>query len=203
MSTYICQGLRGREGNKEEQEQCQGRVLAINSRDYTTNYKCESCGRVFDNQIICKVKEDIDELIEKTSKKDFEELENILESNRNTLFTSHSLMLAIKRHLIYIYGRNPELCTGSLLQRKIELCKELLKVYDVVVPGLTKERGLTIYELYMAASQLGQGDEEQLLDLLKEADQCLEHERTGTFEYETRMKIKYMLHYLNKDLLEY
>ena len=209
MSAYICQGMRERERYEsiasltsiiEDQDTCLGLVLAINSRDYMTSYKCVLCEKIFENKTVCRVKQEVEDILEKTSKTDLTELEKLLEVNKTTLYSSHSIMLAIKRHLIYIYGRNPEMCIGSLLIKKIEFCKELLKVYDVVVPGLTKERGLTMYELYLSCTQLGQG--EDLLDLLKEAQQCLQHERKGTFEYEVRTKIKFMVQYLNDDLFE-
>jgi hypothetical protein len=37
---------------------------------------------------------------------------------------------------------------------KSQLCREILKVYDVISPGLTRERGLTQFELYYAEKQL-------------------------------------------------
>jgi len=116
--------------------------------------------------------------LKKTSKTDLLGLEKLLEVNKSFLYSSHSIILAIKRHIIYIYGRNPEVC--------MNFCKELL--------GLTKERGLAMYELFVSCSQQGQAD--QLLDLLKEAKQCLEHEREGTFEYEVRAKVNLILQYM-------
>ena len=195
MSAYICHGLKKRELNEpdttsdslmEKQDICYGLVLATNSTDHTTNYRCDSCGNVFQNNLINRVRNEVENELKKTSKTDLFELEKLLEVNKSFLHSSHSIMLAIKRHIIYIYGRNPEVC--------MNFCKELLGVYDVVLPGLTKERGLTMYELFVSCSQLGQA--EQLLDLLKEAKQCLEHEREGTFEYEVRAKVNLILQYM-------
>ena len=65
-------------------------------------------------------------------------------------------------------------------------CQELLAAYSLVVAGLTKERGLTMYEMYLTLrftelillhltihppSQLGR--EEGELGLLQEAEPCL------------------------------
>jgi len=195
MSAYICHGLKKRELNEpnnscdslmEKQDICYGLVLATNSTDHTTNYRCDSCGNVFENNLINRVRKEVENEFKKTSKTDLFELEKLLEVNKSFLYSSHSIILAIKRHIIYIYGRNPEVC--------MNFCKELLGVYDVVLPGLTKERGLTMYELFVSCSQLGQAD--QLLDLLKEAKQCLEHEREGTFEYEVRAKVNLILQYM-------
>ena len=50
----------------------------------------------------------------------------------------HSLLLAVKRHLIYIYGRGPDSCAPEQLAAKLEYCDQLLAVLDTVMPGLTR-----------------------------------------------------------------
>ena len=35
------------------------------------------------------------------------------------------------------------------LERKLSFCQELLALYTLVMPGLTRERGLAMYELYI------------------------------------------------------
>ena len=35
----------------------------------------------------------------------------------------------------------------EIVERKREFCEDIIKTYDVIAPGLTKERGLTLYEL--------------------------------------------------------
>ena len=52
---------------------------------------------------------------------------------------------------IYVYGRKPgrllHQLSPELVSRKRALCEELMVVLDVITPGLTKERGLTLFEL--------------------------------------------------------
>ena len=52
---------------------------------------------------------------------------------------------------IYVYGRKPgrllHQLPPELVSRKRALCEELMAVLDVITPGLTKERGLTLFEL--------------------------------------------------------
>ena len=50
----------------------------------------------------------------------------------------HALLLAVKRHLIYIYGRGPDSCAPEQLAAKLEYCDQLLAVLDIVMPGLTR-----------------------------------------------------------------
>ena len=66
-----------------------------------------------------------------------------------------------------------------------------MAVLDVITPGLTKERGLTLFEL--ASVMLFQADREEghsgmkalrkCEEILTEAVRCLRHERPETFEH--------------------
>ena len=77
----------------------------------------------------------------------------------------------------------------ELVSRKAQFCEELLAVFDVVTPGLTKERGLTLFEL--ASVMLFRADKSapdlkalrRCEEILAEAVQCLRHERPETFEH--------------------
>ena len=52
---------------------------------------------------------------------------------------------------IYAYGRSSNL---SKMFEKAKLCREILKLYDIVSPGKSKERALTQFELYFAEKQI-------------------------------------------------
>ena len=96
---------------------------------------------------------------------------------------------------IYVYGRKPgrllHQLPPELVSRKRELCEDLMAVLDVITPGLTKERGLTLFEL--ASVMLFQADRgeghsgmkalRKCEEILAEAVRCLRHERPETFEH--------------------
>ena len=123
---------------------------------------------------------------------------------------NHSLMLALKRYLIYIYGRSKDYSSEEDLAKKIKYCEDILAVCDVVMPGkdtwvikfikriagLTRERGLTLYELIIANIQSRSKQPEDMMDWIKDAQSCLQYEREGTFEFSVKSKIDYMLSYL-------
>jgi hypothetical protein len=52
---------------------------------------------------------------------------------------------------VYAYGRNSNL---TKMFEKSNLCRQILKIYDVVSPGTSKERALTQFELYYAEKQI-------------------------------------------------
>ena len=98
-----------------------------------------------------------------------------------------------------MYGRTPgrmlhQLPT-ELVSRKRELCEDLMAVLDVITPGLTKERGLTLFELasviLFRVNKDGLEEEShgglkalrQCEEILADAVRCLKHERPETFEH--------------------
>ena len=51
-------------------------------------------------------------------------------------------MTFVPRYLLYLYPKDEP--------NRVEICKQLLDTYDVICPGLTKERGLTLFELHIS-----------------------------------------------------
>ena len=47
-----------------------------------------------------------------------------------------------------------QLSPHQILERKANFASDILAMYDTVCPGLTKERGLTLFELFSATFQL-------------------------------------------------
>jgi hypothetical protein len=71
---------------------------------------------------------------------------------------------------------------------KSELCQEILKIYDVVCLGLTKERGLTQFENFL--KNPSEDDKQDLAarmkssqNLLSQIISALKYERPDTFEH--------------------
>jgi hypothetical protein len=82
------------------------------------------------------------------------------------------------------------------IQRKLIFCQDLMRVYDIVTPGRTTTRGLTLFELnsvvlfsvngIIGAGGAGKAEMttiKQCEDTLRSVLLCLDHERPGTFEY--------------------
>ncbi|XP_044760063.1 SET domain-containing protein SmydA-8-like isoform X2 [Coccinella septempunctata] len=83
---------------------------------------------------------------------DIDSLEFFLKKYRNVLHPNHYICLGVKLSLSQLYGKIDgyliyEL-TDKQLSRKIEICKEIMQTFDVIEPGLTKLRGVTLYELH-------------------------------------------------------
>jgi len=209
LSAYSCQGLRehGAKGLKEEGEDCRlaeekedegenrepagegrnvteegegvcpGMVLADRPPDLLTTFTCTSCGATYSHSQVEEVLGEVYAQLEEAGSHPFQ-LEQVVASPR--LWPTHAAALQAKQRLLYVYGKARVTSTPGHLERKAAFCRELVELFSLVMPGLTRERGLTMYELYITLSQLGR--EEGELWRLEEAHTCLRHERPGSYE---------------------
>lgn len=114
-----------------------------------------------------------------------EAAEHLYRKYRSILHPRHSCMTSLRHSLAQLYGRVEGYLLDELpdilLERKIELCRQLLDVADVVEPGYTRLRAMTLYEIHApllncAKSQYRVGvlKEEALRGKLEEAARYLE-----------------------------
>ncbi|KAK3925491.1 SET domain-containing protein SmydA-8, isoform A [Frankliniella fusca] len=79
--------------------------------------------------------------------------EKLLKQYKTVFHPRHALLLQLKHSLAQLYGRVDGYALDDLpdilLERKIELCKEILSALAVVAPGMSRVRGLTLYELHV------------------------------------------------------
>lgn len=126
--------------------------------------------------------------------------EELLRKYRSVLHPLHFIQTGIRQALIEMYGRIegytlPEL-PDVILEHKIDLCRQLMRVLDTVHPGQTRARALLMYELHAplmqtarSAFQVGLLSGESLrqklqmaIELLKECATILEWEDPSTVE---------------------
>ncbi|XP_018564705.1 protein msta isoform X2 [Anoplophora glabripennis] len=94
----------------------------------------------------------ISQEVEQIDLNDVEGMETFLKKYRNVLHPTHYLCFGIKVSLSQVYGKiNGYLIyelSNELLERKRDLCTEILKVLDIIEPGYTRIRGVTLYEIH-------------------------------------------------------
>jgi hypothetical protein len=81
-----------------------------------------------------------------------EQYERLFRKFRNVLHPRHFIPTNIRHSLIEMYGRisgyeMQELSVG-LLERKVDLCREVLKVLDTFEAGKSRARAMIMYELH-------------------------------------------------------
>ncbi|XP_021915555.1 protein msta-like isoform X2 [Zootermopsis nevadensis] len=79
-------------------------------------------------------------------------LEAFLTRYQNVLHPNHYHCLGVQHSLCQLYGKAPGFLindmTEAQLRHKRDLCRQLLKVVDVLEPGYSRLRGVLLYELH-------------------------------------------------------
>ncbi|XP_062133888.1 SET domain-containing protein SmydA-8 isoform X2 [Drosophila sulfurigaster albostrigata] len=132
--------------------------------------------------------------------KRLEEAERLLRKYKSLLHPSHYIATGLRQLLIEMYGRvqgyEMVQLTDQLLERKAQLCREVLKVLDHFEPGLSRARAMNLYEFHVPlvllaksgfiASRLSGADLRsrlvEAIDLLKECVEILQHEDPSSQE---------------------
>ncbi|XP_021965910.1 SET domain-containing protein SmydA-8 [Folsomia candida] len=128
-----------------------GDVINIGAVEYCQNWVCQSCGSkiptaAIESQLLIW-KEVLDRVQE------IPNCEKFLQNCKALFHPTHYIPFDVKFNLCQAYGREGtplESLTEEDLDRKLELCREVMKILDIVTPGYTVTRGLVLYELQAA-----------------------------------------------------
>ncbi|KAF2350506.1 SET domain [Trinorchestia longiramus] len=175
---------------------CKDPLHPLNKADY----QCTKCGNEVDNgevsDLVCLIGAEI----ALAGESDPAVLEELLEKYSSVLHPNHFHIIAIKSSLSQIYGRIPGLqmtdLTTTQLNRKMQCCRDVLKILDILDPGISRLRGIMEYELQVPLllqlnrafmqRQLTRPDLLQQLQepqqLLENVIRCLQHEAPSSFE---------------------
>ncbi|KAF5291492.1 hypothetical protein FQR65_LT01804 [Abscondita terminalis] len=142
---------------------------------------------------------------------DIEGMEAFLQKYRNVLHPNHYLCLGMKLSLSQLYGKVTGYIINDLspeiLKRKQDVCKEIMDVFDVLEPGFTRLRGVTLYELHAPIMMLttksyeeGKLTKTELRRRLKEVLEYLE-EAALILGYEPESSSEHIMGVAAKDAL--
>lgn len=113
-------------------------------------------------QVLTNIEQEVDELLmPSTSRRrtiaTAREIEALIEKLSHLLHENHYHLFALKHTLVQCYGHEKGYAIGELtddtLQRKIDLCEQLLHIVDIIDPctmRLTLYTGIILYELHLA-----------------------------------------------------
>uniref|UniRef100_A0A336KMW1 CSON012778 protein n=1 Tax=Culicoides sonorensis TaxID=179676 RepID=A0A336KMW1_CULSO len=143
----------------------EGGVLSSDPLDMDADWKCTHCSFKTSGAAIQRalgvIQTEIDQVLsmDYTSER-LEALETVLKKYKTVLHPHHYQILGIKQALVELYGRVPGYEMSELpdvlLERKLELCRDLLKVFDIIEPGITRSRGMILYEMHAVMVLLAQ-----------------------------------------------
>ncbi|XP_053691863.1 SET domain-containing protein SmydA-8 [Sabethes cyaneus] len=139
-------------------EKCSiGLIESSNPLDDEADWKCTHCDHSIRGSIVLKktqIMQSVLDRIDYTShgKERLESYERIFEKFKGIIHPLHFINTSIRDSLIQLYGRVPGYriseMSDALLERKIELCKDVLQVMNVFEPGKSRARAMILYELH-------------------------------------------------------
>ncbi|KAJ8680669.1 hypothetical protein QAD02_016456 [Eretmocerus hayati] len=204
-----------------------GVVVSLDSLDPESQWKCTHCefstsgGAV--SRVMHIIQAEMDQVEAYTAADGPDAIqvrEDFMKKYKSVLHPRHALLTIPRYSLSQLYGRVEEYFLDDLpdvvLEHKAEMCRLLLQVLDKVEPGMTRSRGMVLYELhapllFIARTQWNAGviDNAALkskmteaASILIESAKILELEPEGTPEHEISKGAREALEQLNKSMSE-
>ncbi|CAL1674293.1 unnamed protein product [Lasius platythorax] len=145
-----------------------GIILPLDSLDSESTWNCTHCNFSTNGQAVRKIlriiqaEVDAAEAISGADGADaIYERETVMKKYRSVLHPHHAFLTILRHSLSQMYGRVDEYLLDDLpdivLEHKVDICRLLLQVLDVVEPGYTRVRGMTLYELHAPLLFLAKG----------------------------------------------
>ncbi|XP_050677045.1 uncharacterized protein LOC126973768 [Leptidea sinapis] len=121
-------------------------------------WECHSCKNKVDDSVLGYKVQCCSDKLASINKKDEKELEEYIRNVSLVLAPSHYLLLDAKQRLAGVLRdaihREPK-PTKKMMRRKLELCRELLAVLEILCTGMNRTKAITMYELHASIQQLG------------------------------------------------
>jgi len=198
LSSLLCVEVDG------EGKGCGGVVRPVEPLQQDSQYRCNKCSVEISSEQAEQREKDLTARLEQCYSNDTVALQYLLNDSSTSFHDNHFLRLIIKWLLITSWGRSAglqnEMLPRETIEQKVVLCKQYLAAIDILDPGLSHNRGLTLWELHSASTflinKLFKEDKisaEKFLDGLKESLNtvvetiyCLQFNQEGTREFQIR-----------------
>jgi len=115
-----------------------------------TDYQCDLCLGDIPEYVAARTTQELRPIVAEYRMFDLDEQEDFLNCLLTKFHQNHSLIIQLKTSIAKQLGRSEgglAAADQDVLLQKVSYCEELLKVLDIVLPGLTKERGLLLSQL--------------------------------------------------------
>jgi len=115
-----------------------------------TDYQCDLCLGDIPDYVAARTTQELRPIVAEYQMFDLDEQEDFLNCLLTKFHQNHSLIIQLKTSIAKQLGRGEgglAVADQDVLLQKVSYCEELIKVLDIVLPGLTKERGLLLSQL--------------------------------------------------------
>lgn len=156
LSALLCIG--------NEHAACSGKILPTDPHDAATDWTCSACPVRLENEkvsfMLTNMEEEVDGLL-LSKDTTVAEVETLMKKLCQFLHPNHYHLFALKHSLIQLYGSSAGFETVKLdesqLQRKLDMCQELLDVMGLIDPHairLSLYNGIVLHEMHLTVVEL-------------------------------------------------
>jgi len=165
-----------------------GMVLPDSSAELM-RWMCSACAKEMNHVEVARMEEVVQNIVKNIQRLPIdhhliERCEELFVTLPKKLHPNHVMLMQLRIQLIHLYGNVPGFqmnqLPARLLQRKAQLCFELLQVLRLLCPGHSRLRGIVLYEFHaplvvMASKNFENGyiSAEKLIKELKNAEALL------------------------------
>nr|XP_031841458.1 SET domain-containing protein SmydA-8-like isoform X1 [Nomia melanderi] len=125
--------------------------LTINPYEKNMRWQCNRCRRSIGGRLVRATLNISRTLIEDTDDNDIRGLETLTTKLARSFHPNHYLMLSLKQKLLAAYRKemgtpNPQ---KKCMQKMLDTCKEVCDVLEIVEPGISRLKGIMLYEMHL------------------------------------------------------
>ncbi|XP_070171716.1 SET domain-containing protein SmydA-8 isoform X1 [Polyergus mexicanus] len=118
----------------------------------TSRWQCQMCKRTYGGRLIRATLNICKTLIDECEDIDVKIIDDLLKRLSRSLHTNHFLMLSLKQKLLTACRReitslNPR---RKIVQKMLDICKEVYDVLNIVEPGISRSKGIMLYEIHLS-----------------------------------------------------
>ncbi|KMQ84548.1 protein isoform a [Lasius niger] len=123
----------------------------IPSYERASRWQCQICKRTYSGRLIRATLNICKTLVDECEDIDVKSIDNLLKRLSQSLHANHFLMLSLKQKLLTACRReitslNPR---RKIMQKMLNTCKEVYNVLDIVEPGISRSKGIMLYEIHL------------------------------------------------------
>nr|XP_018907165.1 PREDICTED: protein msta-like [Bemisia tabaci]XP_018907166.1 PREDICTED: protein msta-like [Bemisia tabaci] len=136
---------------------CKNYVISTEPLNRLADWQCTSCSKIFTAKQISLGNDALKKELQSLDKSSPSQLEHFLESYLTfdgVLHENNCHVLEAKYALCQIYGNMLSELSDDQLTNKINLCNDILEVANILEPGITKLRGVLLYDMQAAMAVL-------------------------------------------------
>jgi len=168
---------------------CSSGTILPESNTELIRWVCSTCAKEMSREEVTRMEDVVQNIVKNIQRLPIdhhlvERCEELFMTLPKKLHPNNVMLMQLRIHLIHVYGNVSGFKMNELpprlLQRKAQLCFELLEVLRVLCPGYSRLRGIVLYEFHaplvvMASKNFenGHSSAEELTKELKSAESML------------------------------